>query len=139
MSGKYDDLLYLPHPEPKNRARMSMLDRAAQFSPFAALTGYEEAIQETGRLTDRRLEPGETRKAELDRCFRALMERLGTGPWIRVTFFRPDPWKDGGAYVTENHRILKVDLYRRMLLAEDGSRISMDDIWELEILEENRT
>lgn len=131
---KYDDILHLPRPVSKRRAGMSMTDRAAQFSPFAALTGFDEAIRETGRLTDSRQEPGEERKWELDRAFRLLLERLDREPEVRLTWFREDPAKDGGAYLTRVFRIRKLDLHRRVLTAEDGTLISMDDIWEMVIL-----
>lgn len=132
MSGKYDDIIHLPHHVSANRARMSDWDRAAQFSPFAALTGYEEAIVETGRLTDVREEISETRKEELDRVIHGLLEILDTAPRVRLTYFIPDLSKEGGSYVTREHTLRKVDLYRRELWSTDGERIPMDDIWSIE-------
>lgn len=134
MSGKYDDIIALPHHVSATRARMSAWDRAAQFSPFAALTGYEDAIEETGRLTDAREEASESRKEDLDRVLHEIMDVLDTGPRVRVTRFVEDQSKDGGAYVTGEHRLQKVDLYRRELLTAAGERIPMDDIWSIELM-----
>lgn len=132
MSGKYDDIIHLPHHVSATRARMSDWDRAAQFSPFAALTGYEDAISETGRLTDAREELSDTRKEELNRGIHEIMEVLDTAPQVRVTRFIPDASKDGGSYVTETYRVCKIDLYRRELMTAAGERIPMDDIWSIE-------
>ena len=134
MSGKYDDIIHRDHHVSSTRARMPMQVRAAQFSPFAALTGYEEAIQETGRLTDARIEPSEDRTGDLNAVFRQLLEQLDRHPRIRVTYFQQDLFKFGGAYVTETHSVVKADLYARILLTENGEKIPMDDIWELEIV-----
>ena len=134
MSGKYDDIMHLSRPVSANRPRMSAIDRAAQFSPFAALTGYEEAIEETGRLTDSREERSDTRSMELDRKFHEMLEVLDAYPWVRITRFLSDPSKDGGAYVTSVHQIRKVDLHRREIWTNTGDRIPMDDVWELELM-----
>lgn len=90
MNEKYDDIIHLPHPVSEKHPRMPMLDRAAQFSPFAALTGYEEAIYETGRLTEEKTDLGEEEKAILDRKQRLLLEKLDELPALTVTFFVPD-------------------------------------------------
>lgn len=137
MSGTYDDILHLPHPVSATRSRMSAWDRAAQFSPFAALTGYEDAIAETGRLTDAREETSESRSAELDLVLHEILEVLDTYPKVCVTRFIPDCAKEGGCYITRTYKMWKIDLYRRELLTTDGIRIPMDDIWELELLKEN--
>ena len=133
MSGKYDDIIHLPHHTSSKRAGMSMTDRAAQFSPFAALTGYDEAIGETARLTNDRQELSEYRRMLLDESFRILLEHLEEQPEVRVTYFVADLTKDGGTYVTEEKCVKKVDLYRRELVTVCGDVIPMDDIWELEI------
>lgn len=134
MSGKYDDIIHLSRPVSTRHTPMSRYDRAAQFSPFAALTGYDAAILETARLTDARMEPSEHRRLVLDENIRLVMERLETQPELRITYFVPDLTKSGGSYVTEQHRIKKVDLYQRILLTAVGDVIPMDNIWELEIL-----
>ena len=103
MKGKtnYEDIINLPHHISSKRPQMSMLDRAAQFSPFAALTGYDDAIHETGRLTDEKIDLSEEEKEALDRKQQILMERLCDHPALTVTYFVPDPKKSGGAYVTK--------------------------------------
>ena len=103
MTGKYDDIIHLPHHVSATRPRMPMLDRAAQFSPFVALTGYEAAVRETARLTDQRVELDESAKAELDRKLRLLLSLPGQ-PEASITYFRPDERKEGGAYETVTGR-----------------------------------
>lgn len=134
MTGKYDDIIHLSRPASPNRARMSQLDRAAQFSPFAALTGYEEAIEETGRLTDPRRELGEARYADLNRALHEVLEVLKTGPMVRMVRFLPDGTKTGGQYVSCQYRIRKIDLHHRIILTTEGETIPLDDLWELELL-----
>lgn len=132
MSGKYDDMLYLPHPVSTNHPRMPMIDRAAQFSPFAALTGYEAAVKETARLTDERVELDENTKAVLDRKLRLILEKLPEKPEVSITYFQPDERKEGGAYLIATGRIKKYDEYSHTILLTDGLTISVDDILELE-------
>ena len=96
----YEDILHLPHPTSKKHPRMSMEERAAQFSPFAALTGFGGVIQETGRLTDRRVELGESDRAELERTLNFLDSQEEEHPLVQVTYFLPDERKEGGSYVT---------------------------------------
>ena len=134
MNGKYDDIMGLSRPVSPNRAQMSNYDRAAQFSPFSALTGYEEAVTEAGRLTDPREETSDNRSAELNRVLCEILEHLEDVPLVRVTRFLPDSTKAGGSYETGCFRIRKVDLYRRELWTEAGGRLPMDDIWEMEML-----
>ena len=95
---RYDDMLDLPHPTPTTRPRMSALDRAAQFAPFAALTGFGESITRAARQVERQIELGEAEKAELDRKLRVLRDRLAERPVLSVTYFVPDPRKAGGRY-----------------------------------------
>ena len=97
MKDQYDDIINLPHHVSKTRPQMSMVDRAAQFSPFAALTGYDAAIKETGRLTDEKVNLSEEEKEALDRKQQILMEWLGDHPALTITFFVPDEKKSGGA------------------------------------------
>ena len=131
--GKYDDIIHLPHHVSAARPRMSPQDRAAQFSPFAALTGYEAVISETGRLTDCRVELSEDRMAELDRVQRRIAERIGEQPAVTVTWFVEDERKTGGEYVTARGNACRLDIYHRMLLLTDGTKIPLDDILCLEI------
>ncbi len=132
MTDNYDDLLHLPHPTSKKHPRMSRLDRAAQFSPFAALTGYDDAVKETARLTDRRIELDEDKLAVLDERLRLVLAWEGDPPLVSVTWFQPDRRKEGGAYVTTQGRIRKVDEVKRVLVMDDGGKIPADDIVELD-------
>lgn len=132
MSGKYDDILHLPHPTSKKHPRMSIRDRAAIFSPFAALSGHGAAIAETARLTDRRMELDEDTKTELDRRQAVLLEYIGEQPEVTVTWFRPDDQKDGGAYVTVTGRLKKIDEAARTLILLDGTAISLEKVIDLE-------
>ena len=132
MSGPYDDIIHLSHPTSKNRPRMSIHDRAAQFSPFAALSGHAAAIAETARLTDRKLELDEDTKAELDRRQAILLEHISERPEITVPWFRPDEKKAGGAYVTTTGRLKKIDEIERVLVLTDGARIPLEDVAGLE-------
>lgn len=129
---QYDDIIDLPHHVSAARSRMSMIDRAAQFSPFQALTGYGAAIQETGRLTDQRIELTEDFRAVLDRKQQLLVENLADHPEVSVTYFVPDERKAGGAYVTVTGRVKKVDDYQRLLLLTDGTKIPLDEILDME-------
>ena len=130
----YDDIIQLPHHVSSRHPPMPAADRAAQFAPFAALTGYEAAIREAARLTDGAIELSEDRRAILDQKQQLLVERLGGGdrPEITVTFFRPDGRKEGGAYLTVAGRVKKIDSRERSLVLEDKTRIPLDSILELE-------
>lgn len=132
MSGKYDDMFCLPHHVSATHPRMSMLDRAAQFSPFAALTGYEAAIRETARLTDRRIELDESAKAEIDLKLRLLSELLSEQPEVSITYFEPDERKAGGAYLTITGTVKKIDDVQCVVVMEDGSKLPIDSILEIE-------
>ena len=133
---RYDDLLDLPHPVSQKHPRMSAHDRAAQFSPFAALTGFGEVIEETGRLTEVRTELAEDERKALDAKFRALAEDPSADREILVTFFKEDPRKEGGAYLTVSGRIRKVDEIARCIVLEDGISIPMADVFGLGIKEQ---
>ena len=128
----YGDIIHLPHHVSKTRPQMSMEDRAAQFSPFAALTGYDEAILETGRLTEEKLELGEEAQAILDRKQRYLAEIIDTKPAVTVTYFVPDEKKSGGAYATVTGFLKRIDEYERELVLTDGRRIPLDTIFDVE-------
>lgn len=128
---KYDDMLTLPRPLPKKHMPMPMIDRAAQFSPFAALVGYDEAVGETARLTDRRIEIDEDRASELNDKLNILRDNLYERPEIAVTYFVPDAKKAGGKYVTFRGNAKAIDDYERTIIFTRGSRISLDDIFAL--------
>ena len=127
--GTYDDMIDLPHPTSAKHPRMSMADRAAQFSPFAALTGHGAAIRETARLTDQKIELTEDEKAVLDEKLCLLLD---TGGEAVFTYFLPDEKKNGGAYVTAAGRIKKLDLLERRIVLTGGAVIPVEDILEIE-------
>lgn len=129
--GKYDDIINLPHPTSVKFSRMPLQERAAQFSPFAALTGYDSVIAETARLTDCRVELDESRRLELDAALHDLAGRISERPAILVTYFREDSRKEGGEYVNVSGRLKKIDSYTRCLVLEDGTVIPVDDIYAL--------
>lgn len=132
MTGPYDDMFDLPHPTSPKHPRMSIIDRAAQFSPFAALTGHEAAIRETARLTDQKVELGEDEKTVLDSKLRILADRLEERPTVRITYFQKDQRKAGGSYETADGAIKKLDNIERVVVMTDGRRIPIDDIFEVE-------
>lgn len=138
MIHKYDDIINYPHHTSPTRPRMPRIDRAAQFAPFAALAGYNTAIQETGRVTEPRIELTEDCKAALDLKQRMLLESGGEHPEIRVTYFLPDPRKDGGRYITAEGRIKSILQVPRILLFTDGRRIPLDDIVDIESPEDGK-
>ena len=131
MSGRYDDIIYMPHHTSPSRKRMAMTDRAAQFSPFAALTGYEAAIEETGRLTDRQIDFDVDGKAMLDEKLRKLADRISAQPEVRITYFVPDSRKSGGAYVDAVCRVRRIDPNRKGILTEEGLWIPFERIFDI--------
>lgn len=132
MTTAYDDIIHLPHHVSSKRPQMSMSDRAAQFSPFAALTGYDDAIQETSRLTEQKIELDEEALQELNERFNILQEHLCEQPEVRFTYFKPDAQKDGGVYLTVTGVVRKIKLYEREILLQDGTVIPVDDILKIE-------
>lgn len=128
MTGKYDDIINLPRHVSKKHPPMPAIDRAAQFSPFAALTGYDAAIKEKGRLTDRRVELDEYMKDAISYKLQIIEERLGEHPEIAITYFQPDTKKSGGAYITAISSVKKIDKYERLVFMTDGTVISIDGI-----------
>lgn len=132
MKNSYDDIIHLPHHVSKTRPQMPILDRAAQFAPFAALSGYDTAIRETARLTDERLELDEHTKNALSDKLQIIAERIDERPEISITYFVPDEKKDGGAYITAGGTVKKIDEYERIVLMDDGMAIPIDEIISVE-------
>lgn len=128
MTKAYEDIINLPHHVSTTRPRMSAIDRAAQFSPFAALTGYDSAIKETARLTDERVELDEYMKADLSDKLQIIANRLKEHPEITITYFQPDARKNGGTYVTASGTAKKIDEYERIVVMTDGTAIPVDKI-----------
>ena len=124
----YDDIINLPHHESRVYKRMPTLNRAAQFSPFAALTGYEDAIEETGRLTTERKEIDEYLKTEINDKLSFLAQSLETAPKVSITYYVPDLRKDGGEYVSKSGFISKLDTERKEIFLDDNTTIKISDI-----------
>lgn len=134
MSGRYDDILYLPHPVSEKHPPMSMAERAAQFAPFAALTGHDAVLRETERLTDSPVELTDSRRSELDAQLMELSRELERAPKVAITHFVPDLRKQGGAYVRTVGKIRRVDALARAVIMTDGSRIDMDFVTDIQKL-----
>ena len=132
MNRKYNEIMGLPHHVSKTRPQMPMSDRAAQFAPFAALTGYDAAIKETGRLTDERIELDVEALSALDMKYQLLMEALDEAPEVIITYFRPDERKAGGKYVSAVGAVKKIDDFERRITMRDGTRIPMDDVLSID-------
>lgn len=135
-SHRYDDIIDLPHPTSNTHPRMSVRNRAAQFAPFAALTGYEAAIQETARITDEKIELDENQREILDEKLLILKEHLKESPKVMITYFKADEKKEGGAYLTESGMIKKIDLYTHTIVLQDKNetdeKIAIEDILDLQ-------
>lgn len=134
---EYKDIIHLSRPVSKRHPKMSLLNRAAQFSPFAALSGFEEGIQETARKTTHKRELDDSEKNLINEHLTQLAEVLATTQHsLRVTleYFEEDDYKTGGAYRTYTGPVKKMDLYKRMLVLADDTRINLDDLTRVDIL-----
>ena len=129
---KYADIIDLPHHQSEKRQKMSNYDRAAQFSPFAALTGHADSIKETARLTDEYSEPSEEMKAIMNEKILFLMEQLENQPEITIMFFKPDEKKQGGAYITITGVVKKIKTYERQIQMTTGDLIPIDMIFGID-------
>ena len=130
--GKYDDIIHLPHHVSNTRAHMPMLDRAAQFMPFRALTGYEDAVHETARHTDEKIELTEDEKTVLDVKLQRLADDLANQPLVTLTWFQPDKRNAGGAYVTTTGQVKKIDDFEGALILLSGESIPVEDILDIQ-------
>ena len=128
---QYDDIINLPHHQSATRPHMSNYDRAAQFAPFAALTGYDDAVKETARLTDKKVELDEYSKDALNERLNMIQYAIDEQPEVSITYFLFDKKKSGGAYVTATDRVKKIDEYENIVLLQDGTKIPIDDIAEI--------
>ena len=129
---EYDDIINLPHHVSKNHPPMPMMNRAAQFAPFAALIGYDAVINETGRLTDGFIELDENKKEQLNRRIAELMEEIDERPLVTITFFKPDERKAGGSYSTVSGQLKKVDEFNQVLIMEDDMVIPFNCIFDIQ-------
>ena len=132
MTEDNSDIITLPHHVSHNHPQMPMMARAAQFAPFAALTGYDAVIHETARLTDRQVELEEYDNERLNRIFSELMNSLEEHPVVTVSYFKPDEHKAGGAYVTVTGQLKKVDTYEQLMVMENGTAIPIGNIMDLQ-------
>ena len=128
ITNSYEDIIDLPHHTSTTHPPMSAFDRAAQFSPFAALTGHDAAITESARLTETRVELDEYSKADLNRRLCILQDRMDEQPSVSITYFQPDTKKSGGAYITAAGCIKKMVEYERAVVMQDDTRIPIDQI-----------
>lgn len=131
MNTKYDDILYAPHHISPTKPQISMTERAAQFSPFAALNGHDAAIRETARLTDNEIEMTEDALNELNRKFRLLSDGQHDSSVVKITFFRPDDRKTGGSYHTICGVIQKIDAFGREIHLANGMTIPLDAVYDI--------
>ena len=136
MPDNYDDIKHLTRPQYDDLHPMSMHDRAAQFTPFAALVGYDDAVAETARLTDSRLELTEDEMFELNANLNRLLDSLDEQPQISVTYFVPDEKKSGGKYVEKVGVVRIIDSYAGELVFTDGVRIAVADMAALTFIDE---
>ena len=135
MPDNYDDIKHLTRPQYDDLHPMSMHDRAAQFSPFAALVGYDDAVAETARLTDSKVELTEDEMSELNADLNRLLDSLDEQPQISVTYFVPDEKKSGGKYVEKQGVVRIFDSYSQELVFTDGVRIAVADMAKLDFME----
>ena len=129
---KYDEIIGLPHHVSGTRPQMPMSDRAAQFAPFSALTGYDSAIKETERLTDKKIELDEEALAILNMRYRLLVDTLDEKPEVEITYFKPDERKAGGEYLTITGVVKMINDFERLITMKDGTKIPMDDIIDID-------
>ena len=130
-NNSYDDIINLPHPVSKNHPQMPFRDRAAQFAPFAALTGHDAAIKETARLTDERLELSEEVIAQLNEKINIIRNNIGIEQNVSITYFIPDAKKNGGSYVMCSGVVKKVDEYERAIIMTDQTVIPIEQIIDI--------
>ena len=128
----YEDIIDLPHPISKIHRPMALADRAAQFNPFAALTGYDDEIREAARFTSEKILLAEDEKQALDKKLQALLLRIDEQPAVEVVYFVADEKKSGGAYQTVRGTLKKMDMLHPALILQDGTRIEVQDILRLE-------
>ncbi len=131
MTNEYDDIINLPHPVSKRHPQMSMRDRAAQFAPFAALTGHDAAIQESARETDSFTHLEDSDSRDLDRKMRFLFSQMDSNPIVTITYFQPDNKKEGGSYQTITDYISKFHEYEQEVQFSKGKRIPLISIIDI--------
>lgn len=134
-NGKYNDIINMPHHVSKKHPRMSLENRSAQFAPFAALTGYEDEVEETARLTDKRIEITDEIKTEINIKLKTIQEKIYAKPKVTVKYFIPDTKKEGGSYKTVTSNIIKIDKYKQTIVLKDKIEIPINFITNINIEE----
>lgn len=134
-NGKYDDIINMPHHVSKKHPRMSLENRSAQFAPFAALTGYEEEVEETARTTDKRIEITDEIKNTINMRLKIIQEKLYTKPKVTITYFIPDNKKEGGNYKKVTSNLLKIDKYKQLIILKDKIEVPVNSIIDMDIEE----
>lgn len=132
MKNPYEDIIHLPHHKSSKHPHMPRANRAAQFSPFAALTGHEDAVRETARVTDKRVELDEDIKASLNKKLGMIQVHMDEKPEVSIRYFQEDHLKDGGSYVKASGYVKKIDEYKGLVVMEDGREILMKDMIEID-------
>ncbi len=132
MSGKYDDIINLPHHVSETHPQMSMRNRAAQFSPFAALSGHSDAVHETARYTDDFQGVDESNVEALNQKIAMILDKINEHPQITVTYFKPDEKKEGGSYTLKTGNIKRVDDYEHVLQFTDNEKIPIQSIFNID-------
>ena len=125
---KYDDIINMSHHISKKHPRMSLENRSAQFAPFAALTGYEDEVEETARITDKRIEITDEIKSKINMKLQIIQEKIKTNPKVTITYFISDNKKEGGSYKTVTSNVLKIDKYNKQIILKDNKEIFISDI-----------
>ena len=131
---EYDDIINLQHHQSSKRPHMNSHQRAAQFAPFAALTGYDAAIDETARLTDQKLELSDEQANHLNAQIQWIIENINDKPQVEITYFVPDNSKSGGEYVTVTGSVRRVDDQKREIVFVDGMNVKIDDVWNIRVI-----
>ena len=134
MSGKYDDIINLPHHVSTKRPQMTRSARAAQFAPFAALVGLDDEMEETARLTDTKPELEEAEKEKINRILLDIRDNPQKETAVELTFFRPDGRKDGGAIITVPCTVRRIDAIGRSLILSDRSKIEFENILSIKTI-----
>lgn len=128
----YDDIINLPHPTSSKHSRMPMIERAAQFSPFAALTGHDEAVKETARLTERKIELDEYEKERLNEKLQMIQKNLDRNVEVTITYFEPDSKKSGGVYISVAGVVKRIDDFEHAVIFADKTSIPIEQISDIE-------
>lgn len=130
---KYVDIINMPHHISKTHPRMTLENRSAQFAPFAALTGYEDQVKETGRITDRKIDITDEIRNDLNIKLQIMQDKINMKPQITITYFIPDSKKEGGSYKTITSNVLKIDKYEQKIILKDKTEIAIAEIIDINL------